>query len=132
MKHVPTYTAMIYVGTREQFTPEVRSLEMARRFLHDYVNKVGLCVTLKPIDYIYTGKAQADGSVTDAGEPGFVVGLINYPRFPVEPPVIRAHATAIAYGLLELYRQFKVTVVFPDETLMVEQPAPVGAEAVHD
>lgn len=121
MKSVPTFTATIYVGMREQYTPEVRALEMAREWLHDYVNKTGLCVALTPTEFIYTGRKWPDGSVTNVGEPGFTVGIINYPRFPSDPEAIKATALTIADGLLRLYKQFKVTVVLPDVTIMVEQ-----------
>jgi hypothetical protein len=121
MKTATTFTAQIYVGTREQYTPEVRSIDMAREFLHEYVNRVGLCVTLTPTEFIYTGKAiEGTEHKTNAGESGFVVGLINYPRFPVDPSVIREHALTIGKGLLELFKQFKVSIVFPDQTVMIE------------
>lgn len=120
MKTVPTYTASIYVGSREQYTQNIRAIDMARECLHNYVNQKGLCVTLTPTEYIYTGKKRDDGSSTEAREPGFVVGLINYPRFPAEVAMIRERALEIAQGLLALFKQFKVTVVFPDETVMIE------------
>lgn len=126
MKTVPTYTATIYVGTREQYTPEIRSIDMARNWLHNYVNLVGLCVTLSPIEYIYTGKKQSDASITDARESGFVVGLINYPRFPSTPEALREKALEIAEELRILFKQFKVTVVFPDETVMLEEESSVA------
>jgi hypothetical protein len=111
MKTVPTYTATIYVGTREHDTGFIRSVEMARRFLQEHVNSVGLCVTLTPTEFIYT----------NGGEPGFAVGLINYPRFPADPTAIRGKALAIAEGLRALFNQWKVSVVFPDETVMLEE-----------
>lgn len=54
-------------------------------------------------------------------EPGFCVGLINYPRFPSTAEKIREHAIAMARRLLVEFRQFKVSIVFPDETVMVEE-----------
>lgn len=123
MKTAPTYTAQIWVGTREQYTPEVRGLQMAREWLHEYVNRVGLCVTVTPTEYIYTGRKDVSADpnyCSQASEPGFVVGLINYPRFPVEPAQIREHALAIGKGLLQLFKQFKVSIVFPAETVMLE------------
>lgn len=121
MKTVPTYWATIYVGTREQYTPEVRSLQMAREWLHDYVNQVGLCVTLTPTEFIYTGRdIEGTTNKTNAVEPGLIVGLINYPRFPSENSKIKEHAIAIGSGLLTLFKQFKITIVFPDESVMLE------------
>jgi hypothetical protein len=121
MKTAQTFTAQIYVGTREHNDGTVRDIEMAREWLHDYVNAAGLCVTLTPTEFIYTGKPLETGGKTNAGEPGFVVGLINYPRFSADPSVIREKALKIGLGLLDLYRQWKVSVVFPDETVMLEE-----------
>jgi len=121
MKTVPTYTATIYVGSREQYTPEIRSIEMAREWLHEYVNHVGLCVTLTPTEYIYTGRdIEGTARKTLAAEGGFIVGLINYPRFPAEPEAIRQHALEIGEALRKMFKQFKVSIVFPDETVMLE------------
>jgi hypothetical protein len=39
----------------------------------------------------------------------------------MNPEAIKTTALAIADGLLRLYKQFKVTVVLPDVTIMVEQ-----------
>lgn len=114
MKSVSTYTATIYVGTREHDSGLIRSTDMAREWLHSHVDAGGLCVTLTETEFIYTK------TKTVGGEPGFVVGLINYPRFPAESPAIRAKALYIAEELRKLYKQWKVSVVFPDETVMVE------------
>lgn len=114
MKTVPTYTATIYVGTREHDTGMVRSVGMAREYLRRYVNEYPLCVTLTETEFIYTQ------TKTVGGEPGFIVGIINYPRFPSSPEQIREKALAIGKGLLELFKQWKVSVVFPDETVMLE------------
>lgn len=47
-------------------------ISTAQRVCQTYVNEVGLCITIEPTTYVYTGGA----------EEGFVVGLINYPLFP--------------------------------------------------
>jgi hypothetical protein len=47
------------------------------------------------------------------------VGLINYPRFLSSPESIREISLHIAEELRGLMQQGKVTVVFPDETVMV-------------
>lgn len=49
----------------------------------------GLCVTVTPTTYVYTG----------GFEPGACVRLINYPRFPSEPKAIEARAFELAERL---------------------------------
>jgi hypothetical protein len=107
---VPTYTATIYVGFKERSSGELSfSLAAVHAWLQEYVNRVGLCVSVTPTEFVYS----------NGGEPGVAIGLINYPRFPAEPEVIRARALEIAEGLKAEAKQLAVTVVFPDETVML-------------
>lgn len=78
----PAYSVNVYIGG---------DWEQAREALQDYVDDVGLCVTVTPTEFVYTGGC----------EPGIVVGLVNYPRFPSNPTAIWHHAEAIAHRLLD-------------------------------
>lgn len=113
MTKVTTFTATIYVGFRERYTDEVRAIDMAYAFLQRRANDGGLCVTVTPTRFIYK----------DGSEPGIAVGLINYPRFPEDASSIRRKALDIAEALMVQYVQMKVTVVFPDETVMLSREA---------
>lgn len=68
-----------------------------------YCDDVGFCVTLQYADYIYTG----------GREDGFVVGLINYPRFPASPFVIQDHAQRLADLLREKLGQDSYSIQTP-------------------
>ena len=68
--------------------------------------RVGLCVTVEAADYIYTGGAEA----------GFIVGLINYPRFPSDDDTIKSHAFALARELANECCQHSFTVMNADDT----------------
>lgn len=61
----------------------------------------GLCVTVEPTKFIYTGGEEA----------GAVVGLINYPRFPSTSEAITERARKLALLLLERTFQHSVLVV---------------------
>jgi hypothetical protein len=112
-----TSPATIYVGFREGRSAEapkrVHSLDEARGVVQAYCDEVGLCVTLTPTEYVYT----------KGGEPGCIVGLINYPRFPSTRKQIRDHALVLGERLRVALGQFKVTVVMPDETVMLGEDA---------
>jgi hypothetical protein len=114
---VPTFTATIYVGFREgrsvDQSPRMHTLDEARAVAQAYCNEVGLCVTLTPTEYIYTA----------GGEPGCIVGLINYPRFPSSPQDIEIKALVLAEKLRVALGQFKVSVVMPHETVMLGEDA---------
>ena len=108
MKTVKTFTATIYVGRKKRLGA-LQPSSVGYRICQSYCNEVGLCVTLTPTKFIYT----------NGGESGFAVGLINYPRFPAEVSTIRKHALELAERLKSAYAQYRVTVVFPNKTIML-------------
>jgi hypothetical protein len=110
MKSVPTFTATIYVGTKVHETGESLPIDLARQWLQKHCDEFPICVTLTETEYIY-----ANGN-----ERGFSVGLINYPRFPSDPETIQERARTIAKELLGLFKQGKVSIVFPAVTEMYE------------
>jgi hypothetical protein len=112
MKSNATFTASIYIGTRHGYSEDkLSSIDEIRQWLKEFCNDVKLGVTLTPTEFIYV----------DGGEPGVIVGLINYPRFPKPIKEIKENARAIAQGLMELCEQERVSIVFSDETIMLER-----------
>jgi hypothetical protein len=111
MKSNPTFTANIYVGLRHGYAGEYSSVDDVRQWLQKFCNDVKLGVTLTPTEFIYV----------DGGEPGVIVGLIQYPRFPRPVDTIKTVARAIAQGLMDLCHQERVSIVFSDETVMLEK-----------
>lgn len=95
VKSSNTYWANIYVGIKDNQLASTKSL---RSYLISYIVTAtawGLCVTVQSTTYIYT----------DGEEVGYVVGLINYPRFPKSDSDIFAMALEIAETLKGLYKQ---------------------------
>jgi hypothetical protein len=79
----------------------------AKAICRAFCDAEGLCVTVTPTAYVYTGGEEA----------GVIVGLINYPRFPTEPRTIAFKAKTLALELMMKLEQQSVTVQLPDETL---------------
>lgn len=92
----PTFTATIYMAG---------DLAVARQACREFCT-AGLCVTIEPTDFVYTGGAEA----------GVRVGLLNYPRFPAEPSAILDKAFALAELLRERLCQHSWLVVTPTDT----------------
>lgn len=95
----------------EQTTFSVRvyvsgPLAVAEQVCREYC-LVGLCVTVEPTRFIYTG----------GEETGVVVGLVNYPRFPSTPEQITEHAYKLAELLVVAMHQHSALVIGPKETL---------------
>lgn len=96
-KCVATFTATIFLaGDLAQATQVCREFCMT-----------GLCVTVEPVAYVYTGGEEA----------GVRVGLVNYPRFPADPVEIISKARTLADILRVRLCQHSWLIVTPSETI---------------
>lgn len=82
-------------------------VEQAKQVCRDYCFHVGLCVTVEPTTYIYTGGEEA----------GIRVGLINYPRFPSDAETLWRNATHLADMLRSALYQHSYSIIGPDKTV---------------
>jgi len=94
----PTCVVTVYIAG--EYADAVASLR--RQCLED-----GLCVTVTPTTFVYTGGA----------ETGVAVGFINYPRFPKPSVEIEARAIAVAERLMRDLCQLSASVVGPTSTV---------------
>lgn len=74
----------------------------------------GLCVTIEPTTFVYLGGEEA----------GFVVGLINYPRFPESCEKILGRARDLALKILDETYQVSTLIMTPSETIWVSKNKP--------
>jgi hypothetical protein len=79
-------------------------IEIAKQTIRSECLREGLCVTVEPTTFIYTGGEEA----------GYVVGLVNYPRFPTEPEALLARARDLMHRLLESTFQHSAMLMTPD------------------
>jgi hypothetical protein len=96
-RHEPTHWARIYMSG---------PIEVAKQAIRKDCLRAGLCVTIEPTTFIYTGGEEA----------GFVVGLTNYPRFPCEPDELEARARDLMAQLLDATFQHSAMLVTPTAT----------------
>jgi hypothetical protein len=80
-------------------------IETAKQILREEMFKGG-CVNICPTHYIYRG----------GEESGYVVELINYPRFPKEIDELKTDTISLANQLLVKTFQGSYTIQFTDET----------------
>lgn len=85
-------------------------IDVAKQVIRKECAAEGLCVTIEPTLYIYTG----------GEEQGYVVGLIQYPRFPKDDSKIFDRAMKIASLLLEETHQASGSIVTPSRTIYLE------------
>lgn len=81
----------------------------AKRVCRKFCLDVGLCVTVTPTEYIYTG----------GSERGVMVGLVNYPRFPRTFDQIWATALQLARTLRDELFQHSVLLTAHDRTTWI-------------
>ena len=62
-----------------------------------------------------------DGLNSYNGEPGVIIGLINYPRYPDSPEEIRRKTIELAQILKRKCGQKRLSIMFPDTTIMLDE-----------
>lgn len=81
-------------------------IEAAKQAIREDCLREGLCVTIEPTTFIYTGGEEA----------GYVVGLINYPRFPSDQETIDARAMDLMKKLLAATFQTSALMMTPTKS----------------
>ncbi|MHD0644285.1 hypothetical protein ACYPKM_01445 [Pseudomonas aeruginosa] len=94
---VDTFWARIHIaGEKSEAMPVIQH----------FCKEVPLCVTVQEEEFVYTG----------GREKGFVVELINYPRFPAEKDEINEKARKLAARLVATTAQDSCLIMTPEET----------------
>lgn len=75
-------------------------LDIIKQTCRDYCYQIGLCVTVTPTSYIYTG----------GEESGAIIELINYARFPKETTTIWNQAIELGQEIMIKACQTSYTV----------------------
>lgn len=101
MKSAPSYTCRIWIAG--DYADACRAV---REFCEE-----GGCFAVEPVNYIYTGGAEA----------GVVVTRINYPRFPAELDEIFAQSERLAEHLRAALFQDSFAIETPDQTYWVSR-----------
>jgi hypothetical protein len=100
IKHAPTFQIRLYLSG---------PIDIAKQAIRAECLREGLCVTIEPTTYIYSG----------GEEEGYVVGLLNYPRFPVTEEQLTARAEDLMTKLLEATHQHSALMVTPTNSVWV-------------
>ena len=86
-------------------------IEIAKQVIREDCMRQGLCVTIEPTLFIYTG----------GEETGYVVGLINYPRFPVSATELDERGEALMQKLLSATHQHSALMMTPLTTVWISK-----------
>lgn len=96
IKEAKSFTVRIWIAG---------NLERAEEICREYCEQ-GMCVSITPMNYIYTG----------GEETGCVVTFINYPRFPRDPEDLLVHAENLAERLRIGLHQQSFSIEDPNRT----------------
>lgn len=108
-----TWQAQIFCGLRKGYEvcPPCQSIEKIYSICRKYIHQVQWCVTVTPTKFLYVG----------GDEDGAIIGIIQYPRFPKSHNLLKEQTIELAEILRTELGQFRVSIVFPDETIMLEK-----------
>ncbi len=122
----------VYQSFDPNYRDLVHSIEEVRSICQAYCDKTSFCVSVTethfiykspdgPGDFIYKSHdGPGDFIVYDRGsEPGAIVGIIAYPRFPQDNEELKARAIELAENLRIRLGQKRVTIVTPTESIML-------------
>jgi len=107
---VPTFYANVYMGMREGYSNKLHYLSEARPIIEKFCDERKVCVTVTETYFTYV----------DGSEPGFIVGFINYPRFPSTEYDILSMAEDLGLILGKAFKQERFSIVTPSSTRMYE------------
>ncbi len=79
-------------------------IEVAKQLVRKECLRVGLCVTIEPTLFVYTG----------GEESGFCIGLIQYPRFPLPEHEIWERALDLATKIRDATYQLSFLIMDRD------------------
>lgn len=116
MKTLRAYNVQIWVGLRKGYTDEIVDMSVVRDICDKHINESKNCITITPTEFRYV----------TGNEPGVIVGLIQYPRFPRTRKEIRNRAFNLADILMKELNQFRVTVTTPNKSYMFENDTKNG------
>jgi hypothetical protein len=102
----------IFVGLKNRDTKHTYSELDVYKICEGFCDKKGLCVSITSTNFIYT----------KGNEPGVIIGLINYPRFPSTEEEIYNTALDLSSQLLIRLEQYRISFNFKGMTYMLTNP----------
>jgi len=112
MKTCFTWEAKIFMGMRVGYSKEINSIYKVKKLIQVFVDEYKLGVTLTQTEFIYVS----------GNEPGVIIGIINYPRFPDTIGHLTYVSLELANKLMADLKQIRCTVCFPDRSVLLENP----------
>lgn len=104
-----TWWAKIFVGLQVAYSGRLASYTLIETLCERFCLHNKLCVTVTPTKFVYPG----------GFEPGAIIGVIQYPRFPQPEGRLRRLALDLGELLRVELNQLRVTVQMEDATILL-------------
>ena len=118
----PTHEVKIYIGSKRGYKGAPFDKAELTAYIWDVQDEAGPDeanpVRVTETTYLWAGPGEK------YREEGFEVAVINYPRRPKPTQVINRFALNLAESLLKHFQQNRISVVFPEEIVMLEADDP--------
>lgn len=99
-KSCKTWEAKIYIAGQ---------IEAIEKVCREFTLRKGYCVTIEPLNFVYTGGMES----------GARIGIIQYPRFEKPIDDHKSLAQELAMLLIENCCQLSCSIVMPDKTIWI-------------
>lgn len=103
------FEAKIYCGLRVGYSNKKYTSRDAERCCQNYVNDIKWCVSLTKTRFVYV----------NGSENGVIIGIIYYPRFPMNNKELEFRTIALAKNLKQKLQQERVSIVFNNKIKML-------------
>ena len=113
---VEPFRAKVTFGLNKGYTAEVINRD-------DFIKKIQIYQdNLIREDKIYLSVSISETSIVLNGqnEPHLILNFINYPKFPLDPIVLKIQIQKLIEKMMILFEQNRVVIEFIDETVMLE------------
>tara|TARA_R100001377_G_scaffold73572_1_gene49602 strand:+ start:2068 stop:2472 length:405 start_codon:yes stop_codon:yes gene_type:complete len=109
-----TYEVRVYLGSINEETLKSFSKKDLIKEIGLFQEKYSQTIPVRVTDTTFVSK-------THYTEDGWEVAAINYPRVETESSKIDEFMKDLAVCLLDKFKQNRISIVMPDETLMIER-----------
>lgn len=122
IKKVKNFEARIYIGSKVRYNGPSFSVVDLKSEISNFQKTnyiISNTVRITATDFVFNGYEES----------GWEIAIINYPRNEKPEKIIRGFTFDLAVHLFKHFEQNRMSIVFPDEIVMLEDNS---AEIVHD
>lgn len=105
-------TIGLQIGYTDVLIPKAEIVHTMQAYQNQLIKdkSIHLSISLSECDIVLSGQV----------EPHLQLSIINYPKFPLDNGILKKEVEKLTTFLMDEYKQNRVIIEFPDETVMLE------------